>query len=226
MIQQAPVPASPRLMPFVADPRELLANYYRCPRCLYLRIRRNDARYAELEPRDFRASAIRALAERVGKGWIDVGGRRFRILAQGVPLRSVFLPHRQGGLALAFRSYADALIETDDGFVAVAGYQKAVRVERREHDRRLILEAEALALEHPVRGVPRKIDRLATLSFLTAGMRPDAEASHPIHLRLDGRESGRLARVVGLIARQVTAPSPPSPAPQCHVCTQVIARTA
>lgn len=215
--------ATAELETFVVDGHELIANYYRCPRCLYLRLRRDDPRYAEPdpEPRAFRWSAMRAIAERPGEPWFELAGQRFRLLSQGRRLVSASVPFRELAVSFVLCGSADGIVELADGSVAVVAYQKAVLGDRHEHKRRFALECEAYALEHPADGPGRRVDRLGILTFMPRGPRPDAEAAHPLRLTLFERQAPKLARVLALAAQQLAARSAPPPAPHCFVCTRL-----
>jgi hypothetical protein len=205
---------------YTVDPKEVIGLYHRCVRCLCLRVRENDARRARSETGKFYASATQAMENlQAAHAWQYVGDKQFRVISQGERIVSAPMEFDDLNVHISFTAKSDALLELRDGSQVIAGYHKAVPVDRRERERDLELEADAFALENPLdKNAARGVDKLGIVEFLLAGPQEGAGVIGPSRLTLLDRHPKRLADFMHVVARILTARLAPPPHAHCPLC--------
>lgn len=206
---------------FTVDPREVIWLYHRCVRCLCLRVRENDPRRAFTDSSKFFASASQTMqAAQAARPWIDLGGKPFRVVSQGARVVSEPILFEDLNVELTFAAQSDAVLEFKDGSLIVAGYHKAVPVERRQKNRDLELEADAYAIEHAAqKSETHKVDHVGTVEFLVAGPN-ESSVIAPSRLTLLQRQPKQLADFMHVVARILAARFAPPANRHCELCQQ------
>jgi hypothetical protein len=193
-----------------------------CPRCFYLKVVRKERRPRMPFPKVF------GTIDRAMKSCYV--GQQSDALAAGLPaglicqadrwVRSAGLTIPNSAVVSEIRGNVDALIECDDGSVAVVDFKTAepnadpVATYGRQ------LHAYALALEQPSAGPPTRVSALGLLCFLPDSFKstPTAALSGEIKWFEIERDEPGFYRFLIEVASVIDQPEPPAASPTCAWC--------
>jgi hypothetical protein len=193
-----------------------------CPRCFYLKVVRKDARPRTPFPKVF------GTIDRAMKSFYM--GQRTDTVAADMPegvicqadrwVKSAGLTVPRSPVVSEIRGSLDALIECDDGSVAVVDFKTAEPNAHHVATYSRQLHAYALALEQPSSGPPTQVSALGLLCFLPRSFTSSETAAlfgEVKWMEIERDEASFLEFLIEVVA-VLEEPEPPPASPTCAWC--------
>ena len=211
---------------FEVKPTDLVYLYEDCKRCFYDTVR-NGFRRPSTFSQHF-TSADRAMRDAFPAEVLhDLGvGPKFRVIAQGLRVRSQPILFAEQGIAMTLKGEIDALVTTEHGEVFVVDY-KTTKLDDgalMRFRRQVASYALCLALpEHPSPGLPTQVDGTALYVFNPSTFAANQRTKHcGLHgpsrwLELPMRDD-LFAAFLGQVAELLGSKQKPKPPPNCGYC--------
>ena len=193
-----------------------------CPRCFYLKVVRKERRPRMAFPKVF------GTIDRAMKSCYV--GQRSEALAAGLPsgvigqadrwVKSAGLTVPRSSVVSEIRGSVDALIECDDGTVAVVDFKTAVPNADHVTIYSRQLHAYALAVEQPSSSPSIEVSALGLLCFLPDSFTSTSTAALTGEIKWCEieRDDPAFYRFLIEVTSMIDQPEPPPPSPTCDWC--------
>jgi hypothetical protein len=193
-----------------------------CPRCFYLKVVRKEKRPRSPFPKVFgtidRAMKSHYLGQRTGDLAADIPGGVISQADRWVKSAGLTIPGSP--VVSEIRGSLDALIECDDGSVAVVDFKTAEPNADHVASYSRQLHAYALALEQPATGPSTTVSALGLLCFLPSSFTNAETAALLGEVKWFGieRDDPSFLRFLIDVASVIEGPEPPLASPTCAWC--------